>query len=209
LLAWDAALTSGAVVPAGDYTAMTSAQTPPGAKVPYGFAFIVDQHDAQPRIWHNGGTFGFNASDQYFPNQHTRIVVLTNDAEGNADGLVGRVFDDLYPELAAAAAKPSAGEDPAYTARVKGVFQSLLAGKIDRSQFDAPANAALTDALISQASAQFAALGKPQGYAFKGCTAAAAGKVCKYSVTFPAATMILTVGNDPDGKFNTIFLGPQ
>jgi D-alanyl-D-alanine carboxypeptidase len=209
MVAWDAALSGGQVVPPSDYAAMTSVQTPPGAKEPYGFGFLVDRYDGQPRIWHNGGTFGFNASDQLYPNQRTRIIVLTNDAGGQADDLAQRIFDDLYPQIAAEGEKPASGEDAAYTARVKLVFGQLLAGKIDRAQFDARANAALTDALIAQASAQFRTLGSPQSFTFRGCTAYGGGKVCKYLVTFPTVRMVLTVGNDADGKFNTIFLGDQ
>jgi D-alanyl-D-alanine carboxypeptidase len=209
MIAWDAALTSGAVVSAQDYATMTSVQTPPGAQLPYGFAFVADRYDDEPRIWHNGGTFGFNTSDQLYPDQRTRIIVFTNDAGGSANALGQRIFDDLYPAIAEAAHKPAAGEDPAYTARVKAVFTDLLAGKIDRNQFDARANASLTDALISQAAAQFKVYGTPQSMTFQGCTERGSARICKYGVAFPSTQMVLTVGNDPDGKFNLIFLGTQ
>jgi hypothetical protein len=67
----------------------------------------------------------------------------------------------------------------------------------------------LTDAILAQAAAQFASLGTPQSYAFHGCAMHGVAKICKYAVTFPQARMILTVGTDPDGKFDMIFLGNQ
>lgn len=209
MIAWDAALSAGDVVPLADYGMMTSVQTPPGAKTTYGFGFVVDRFEGQPRIWHNGGTFGFNTTDQWYPQQQTRVIVLTNNASGGADALADRVFNDLYPAIAAAADRAAPGEDPAFTARVKKVFAGFLAGKIDRTQFDAQANAALTDALVAHAAKQFAALGTPKSYTFRGCTMQGSLKVCKYGVEFPAATMVLTVGTDPDGKINMIFLGNQ
>jgi D-alanyl-D-alanine carboxypeptidase len=209
LAAWDDALLNGRVVSAASYAAMTAVQTPPDTTTPYGFALIVDHYDGQPRIWHNGGTFGFNASDQFYPNENTRIIVLTNDAAGLADALAQKIFDDCYPALAAAARAPATGEDRALTARAKAALLGLLAGRIDRSQYDAAANRGLTDRLIAQAAAQFKPLGTPSAITYRGCTQLSGGRVCKYAVTFPAQPMVLTIGIDPDGKFNEIYLGDQ
>jgi D-alanyl-D-alanine carboxypeptidase len=209
MIAWDAALSSGEVVPPSAYAAMTTAQTPPGSKIAYGFAFVLDRYDEQPRVWHNGGTFGFRASDQFYPDQHTRIIVFTNDGDCNADLLADRVFDDLYPKLAATQMKPATGEDPAFTARVKAVFEGMLAGHMDHTQFTPGANARLTDAVVASAVKQFSTLGTPKQYIFRGCTQQGTTRVCKYRVIFTQGSAVLTVGTAPDGKFDMIFLGPQ
>jgi CubicO group peptidase (beta-lactamase class C family) len=202
MIAWDQALSSGEVVPVADYTMMTTVQTPPKAQVRYGFAFFVDTYDGQPRVWHSGGTFGFSSTDQYYPQQSTRIIVLTNDSSAAADVLAQDIFNDMYPALATVQ-----GEDAAFTARVRAVFKLLLSGKIDRSQFDDRANAVLTDAFVAKAAIALAPLGMPLEYRFEGCSMRGTTNFCKYAVTFERYERTLTVGADPAGKFNLFLIG--
>lgn len=209
MIAWDTALTSGQVVSQASYAAMTTVQTPPGAQMPYGFGFIIDRYDDQPRIWHNGGTYGFNATDQLYPNQQTRIIVFTNDVASGADRLGQRIFDDLYPSLAAAAQKPASGEDPAFTLKVRHMFENMLAGKIDRSQWNSQVGPQFTDAVVAQVAAALKPLGAPQSYVFRGCTMAGNVRACQYIVTFPAGRLLITVASDPDGKFSGFYYKPQ
>lgn len=96
LVAWDTALTGGKVVSEASFQAMTTRQTPPGDPVGFGFAFFLDRHAGERRIWQDGSTLGFWGADQDYPDRRTRIIVLTNDANGGADALAQRVYDDLY-----------------------------------------------------------------------------------------------------------------
>ncbi|HEY5339531.1 MAG TPA: serine hydrolase domain-containing protein [Candidatus Aquilonibacter sp.] len=206
LAAWDAALRGGEVVAPSAYAQMTTVQSPPGAETAYGFGLMLDGYDGQPRIWHDGGTLGFSAADQLYPAQHTCIIVLSNDSSAASYTLANRIFEDLYPAIAAEAAKPAPGEEPAFTARVKAVYASVLAGKLDREKFDAPANAALTDAVVAGTSERFKLLGPPLWYSFRGCAMQGTTHVCRYLVAFSHIHEILTVGTDPQGKFDLILL---
>ena len=77
---WNEALVSGKIVSPEGYTMMTTpGRLTSGAPTSYGFALIIDKLDGRPRIWHNGGTFGFAAIDWHFPEQKLWIIVLTND----------------------------------------------------------------------------------------------------------------------------------
>src|SRR6185437_7468879 len=59
---WNEALVSGKIVSPEGYALMTTpGRLTSGAPTSYGFALIIDKLDGRPRIWHNGGTFGFAA----------------------------------------------------------------------------------------------------------------------------------------------------
>lgn len=99
MIAWERALSEGAVVSPQSYALMTSVQTPPNDVVRYRFAFFLDRYRGEPRIWQDGSTLGFNVCDQYYPNQYTRLIVFINSNDGTnfADTLAQQVFDLLYP----------------------------------------------------------------------------------------------------------------
>lgn len=106
LAKWDDALAGGRIISAEDYHLLTKSQLlADGPGSGYGFGVYLDTFDWQPRILAQGDTFGFDASDQYFPDQRTRIIVLTNTENlaisGSASMNVGEaIFNSLYPVLA-------------------------------------------------------------------------------------------------------------
>jgi D-alanyl-D-alanine carboxypeptidase len=162
---WNAALTSGRIVSASSYAAMqTSATTLDGKGTAYGMGLFVDSLEDQPRIGHTGHSCGFAAENEYFPRQNTRIIVLTNAVDGPAESIVTTVFNNLFPDVAAAAQRPGAGEDPAMTARIKALMVPLLDGRVVRSEFTDAANAELTDVAVAE---QFTKYGKPSAFVFK------------------------------------------
>ena len=103
---WGEALSSGRIISASDYQLLISpARLADGSAAEYGFGMKVDRFEGQPRIWHDGNTNGFDGSDQLFPDQNVRIIVLTNTVDGNSDKIVEHVYNDLFPAIAAAAAR--------------------------------------------------------------------------------------------------------
>ncbi len=101
---WGDALSSGRIVSTADYQLLSSpARLANGSNLQYGFGMKVDRFDGQPRVWHDGNTNGFDGSDQYFPAQDVRIIVLTNTVDGGSDKIAQTVYDDLFPAIAAAA----------------------------------------------------------------------------------------------------------
>ncbi len=183
LAKWDAALFAGKIIPPEDVKLMTSPGKLPALSGHYGFGWVIDTYDGQQRVWHNGGTLGFNASNQIYPAQRQAVIVLTNVA-GGADAIADRTFSGLHPELAAAQNKPASGEDPAVTARAKTVWSEFVAGKLDRSQFTDAMNKAMTPQVISGAAAQFAPLGSATSWVYTGKHADGGGTTYAYHVTF-------------------------
>jgi D-alanyl-D-alanine carboxypeptidase len=101
---WGEALSSGRIVSTSDYQLLTSpARLADGSATEYGFGMKVDRFEGQPRLWHDGNTNGFDGSDQFFPSQDVPIVVLTNGLDGGSSTIAEHIYNDLFPDVAAAA----------------------------------------------------------------------------------------------------------
>jgi D-alanyl-D-alanine carboxypeptidase len=212
LAKWDAALFGGKLVSAADLRLMTTGGPLPagGANEHYGFGWVVDRYDGQPRIWHNGGTLGFSASNQIYPRQHQAVIVLVNQAGGAADTIADATWSGLHPRLAAAANARAPGENPVVTARAKAVLAQFMSGNLDRSQFDASMNAAMTPAVVAGAKAQFAPLGAPVSWVYRGKRVAGGTTTYAYRVTFQNGTQLnVYMSIDAQGKIAGYLLSPS
>ena len=203
---WDAALFGGKIVTPDDLALMTRAGALPAlnAKARYGFGWVVDTFDDQPRLWHNGGTLGFTASNHRYPGLGESIIVLENNGESDSDAVANAVFEALHPALAAsAAAKRAAGEDVAVTARAKRVWDELLSGKVDRAEFTTTMSDALTPAVLAQSTAQLRPLGAPTSWVYAGSDVTGTTTTYSYRVGFAGGvtlTIMMSVG--ADGKIS-------
>ena len=101
---WGEALSSGRIISKSDYQLLISpARLADDSTSEYGFGMKIDRFEGQPRIWHDGNTNGFDGSDQFFPSQGVRIIVLTNTLDGGSDKIVEHIYNDLFPAIASAA----------------------------------------------------------------------------------------------------------
>jgi len=101
---WGEALSSGRIISTSDYELLTSpARLADGSTAEYGFGMRIDRFEGQPRVWHDGNTNGFDGSDEFFPSQDVRIIVLTNTLDGGSDHIARQIYNDLFPAIAAAA----------------------------------------------------------------------------------------------------------
>ena len=203
---WDLAFFGGKVIPAQDVALATSPGALPAmGKSHYGFGWLVDTYDGQSRLWHNGGTLGFNASLQTYPALGQTIIVLSSAGLG-ADSIAQTTFDALHPDLAAANAKPAVGEDAAITARIKTIYAQLLSGKPDRSQFNDAANKAFTPQIIAAADAQLGQLGDPTSWVFKAKRTQGGLTAYRYRVTYASGTVLsIVMAIDKDNKVAAYF----
>jgi CubicO group peptidase (beta-lactamase class C family) len=161
LLAWDDALLGGSIVAPADVASMrTGGVLPSGTPTGYGYGWIVDGTPAHPRIWHNGGTFGFSATNATYPADDQIVIVLTNLGYAAPISLVPALFAGLHPDVAAAPT-PAPGEDPALTARVREWLGRFERGDIDRAQLAPQMDAFLTPDEVAAVKASFASLGEP------------------------------------------------
>jgi CubicO group peptidase (beta-lactamase class C family) len=206
---WDAALFGGKIVAPDDLALMTRPGALPAlsAKSRYGFGWVVDTFDEQQRLWHNGGTLGFSASNHIYPGLSEAIIVLENNSGSDSDAIADAVFNTLHPALAAAAAaKVAAGEDAAVTARAKRIWDELMAGKVDRNEFTASLVAALTPAALEQGTAKLRSLGPPTSWTFAGSDVRGTMTSYSYRLGFASAvSLTLVMSVDAGGKISGFF----
>ena len=211
LLAWNNALLSGTIVPAADVTLMrTSAILRDGTPTGYGFGWIMDGTAAHPRIWHNGGTFGFSASNVTYPHDNQTIVVLTNLGYAAPITIATAIFAQLHPDDAIAAATPAPNEDAAITARAREWFRRFETGDIDAAQLNATMRAGLTAETVATIKTQFSPLGEPTRFVNTGSAAAPGNLVVyTYAATVAGGTSLrITMTLDAEGKIAGYFVKP-
>jgi hypothetical protein len=107
------------------------------------------------------------------------------------------------PPATPVAATPA---DAAVATRAKDWLHAIQTGKIDRTQLDAQANVALTDTMLSQASAQLAPLGDPTAFTLTQKLVQGTSTIYLYKVVFPSITLNEIFVLDPDGKIADILL---
>lgn len=207
LLKWDRALLGGKIISRRDLDEMIrSGHLNSGRLTGYGFGWMITRRDGTPEIWHNGGTFGFSAENEVFPKLGQSIVVLENVSDGLNLAVAQSIFAAVNPGLAKLETQSAAGEDPAVTARAKSIWQMLVSGNVDRSQFSAAASKALTPQVVAAASQQLKMLGTGRTWAYSGLTQASGHNTYSYRVTFSTGlklTVYMTV--DGDGKITSYF----
>ncbi len=207
VLRWDDALLAGKIVSPADVALMrTTATTVDGAPTHYGFGWIVDTAGTHPRVWHNGGTFGFHAINQTFPADDEAIVVLDNSAFG-LEGFAPALFAATHPD-APPPVESAAGEVAAVRARVREWLHRFETGDIDRSQLTAAMTKSLTPDIVDGAKAQLGPLGEPQSLLYRGVTNDGGSTVYHYRATFTQGTFDITMAVDATGKIGGYLLTP-
>ena len=103
-----------------------------------------------------------------------------------------------------AAPPPSA----AVTAKAKDWLHRLQTAQIDRAQFDARMNTALTDDIVKQAASQLGPLGDPTAFTYVEAQAAGDYVSYIYRVTFKTATINWIYTLDKQGKIAGLHAQP-
>jgi len=103
LARWVEALASGRVISPAAFRQMTTpspAVLPDGERMTYGFGTGVGKNEGHRVFYHDGGIFGFDAIEAYYPQDDLTIIVLCN-----TDG-------DLAAEIENAVARQALGIPP-------------------------------------------------------------------------------------------------
>ncbi len=209
LATWDNAFFGGRVIVPKDVALATSPGTlTDGKPTVYGFGWVLDSQYGHRRIWHNGGTFGFSASNMTYPDDHLAIIALFNEVQAPAESITAKIFDALHPELVPAHPTPAPNEDLSVTARAKEWIRRIQSGAIDRTQLSATMSRALTPQLVSGAKAQFGRLGPVQMLTYLGKTAQGSSIVYVYRVDFANDSLNLILSINSAGKIDGLLFRP-
>lgn len=207
---WNTASRSGKIVTPTDYTLMaTSVKTSQG-DAGYGLGLFVDSIDDQPRVGHTGGSLGFTTANEYFPRQDTQIIAFTNFVDNPEPGetITTAIFEDLNPDIAATAMRPSSGEDPTVTAKTKAYFAQLQVGDQGSPYLAAKLNQKMKAGLARRLADEFKGYGQPTAFIFKGRHTDAGKTFNDYVIRFgPGSLLKFGVAVDKTGKIASISLG--
>ncbi len=95
------------------------------------------------------------------------------------------------------------------TAKAKDLFHQAQTGQFDRSLFDDKMNAAITDSVAKNMSAQLTQLGDPQGFKLAQVTTTGSYTVYVYAVMFKSSVIAEEIAIDPaTGKVAGLYFKP-
>lgn len=210
LAKWDLAYFGGKIVSRSDVKLATTAHTlPSGRSTDYGFGWEVKTYEGQPCISHDGGTFGFLSINEYFPELHQFVIVLSNSVDAPPSLISAAAFTALNPRIAAAQYKPAPGENTKITALARQWIGRLQTGDVDRSQLTSKMSAVFSSDVVRVLKRDIGGLGEPTSFVYRGMQSAGGIAVYKYRVQFPALALLLTLGIDSQGKIAGLNLTPQ
>jgi len=210
LMNWSRALAEGKIVSEKSYGAMTTPAPISEGASDYGLGLFVDSIRDQPRIGHTGGSFGFTTADEYFPKQNVRIIALTNCAANPEPGemITNAIFDDLFPEIAAAAEKPASGEDADVTKKTRKLFAELQNNAEGSLLLTEKLAGKMKGGLAKRLAGLLAPFGSPTRFIYKGARTETSMRWYDYLIEFgPGSQLKFAVGFDDAGKVASISYG--
>ncbi|HXE65970.1 MAG TPA: serine hydrolase domain-containing protein [Rhodanobacteraceae bacterium] len=194
LAKWDIAVIDQTLLqPASWHAMQTEVVLNNGLGSGYGLGLFVGKLDGHRMISHDGEVMGFTAGNYIFPDEHTAVVVLTNQDAVGTFGVIGKDIAKALFEV----------HDPAATkalAQAKAIFENLQHGKIDRNEFSADANSYFDVTALRDYQTSLAPLGKPQSFTIRAARKRGGMQMRGYTVTFPKTKLSITTYTLPDGK---------
>ncbi len=104
LIKWDDALRSHSLLTEKEFQpAVTPVKIPGQSSISdkenegYGFGWFLDTYLSQRRMWHTGGTIGFQTLIERFPDRNLTIIVLANRTDLNPKDLADKVANLYFP----------------------------------------------------------------------------------------------------------------
>lgn len=206
---WNRALAGGRIVSAASYAEMTTPVAITQGSSDYGLGLFVDSVHDQPRIGHTGGTFGFTTANELFPKQRLRIIAFTNCRTDPEPGemITTAIFDDVFPDIAAAANRSAPGEDADVTLKATTLFEHLQSGAED-SHLVARLDAKMKSGLAGRLKDLFAPFGAPTRFIYKGSRQDAGLHWYDYVIDFgPGSQLKFAIGLDDEAKIASLSYG--
>ena len=97
MVSWDQALYKVQLVPSDVLKeAFISGTLNSGAKIGYGFGWVLDTYLYRKRVSHTGSTTGFKNVYQRYPNERLSIIVLTNRSTGSPKDIANGIPQTIF-----------------------------------------------------------------------------------------------------------------
>jgi D-alanyl-D-alanine carboxypeptidase len=203
LARWDISVMKQTLLKPSSYREMeTEVVLSNGVGTKYGLGIDIASEDGRRSLAHSGEVSGFTAQNVVFPDDHSAIIVLTNQDAVNASGEIARGIAPLLFATADAAT-------PQKLAQARKIFEGLQRGTIDRSLFTANANFYFSDVALKDFATGLAPLGSPEEFSQTGQELRGGMILRRYRVKFAQITLRAWTFEMPDGKLEQYQIAVQ
>jgi CubicO group peptidase (beta-lactamase class C family) len=198
LATWDISVMNRSLLKAASYKQQqTDMLLESGLSTRYGLGVGVSAPNGRRRVSHGGAVSGYTTTNEVYPDDRAAIVVFTNiypGAAGASGQIAGRIAQVIF---ARADSVSVAARDQA-----RRIYDGLVKGNIDRSQFTADANAYFTEQVVGDYAASLAPLGAPAEFASEGESLRGGMTIRSYRIRAGTVVMDLTTMTLPNGKID-------
>lgn len=192
---WDISLINQSLLKPASYREMeTEVVLHNGVGTRYGLGMSVLSQNGHRWLEHSGEVSGFTAENIVLPDDGFAVAVLTNQDAVGAASQIGQGVVDWF-------VRSQNVQDPKQDALIRGVFDALKQGRIDRSLFTNNANSYFTEPALKDYSASLSPLGDPQSFAQTSVSQRGGMMHRSYQVKYPQKTLRVNIYEMPDGKF--------
>ena len=168
-----------------------------GISTRYGLGVGVSAPGGRRRVSHGGAVSGYTTTNEVYPDERAAIVVFTNiypGAAGASGQIAGRIAQVIFAQ--ADSVSVAARE------QARRIYDGLVKGQIDRSQFTADANAYFSQQVVSDYAASLGPLGAPTQFASDGESLRGGMTIRSYRIQAGSVVMDLTTMTLPNGKID-------
>ncbi len=131
MIAWDRGLRAKAILtPESWAQVFTPVRLKSGKTYPYGFGWDVETVNGQTVHRHSGSWQGFKSYIARYLGSDLAVIVLANQSAFDPGALVAEIAAKVDPALVLPELKPIADNEPAVTARLKGLLAMSGHGKL-------------------------------------------------------------------------------
>lgn len=157
LALWELSMIEQTVLqPASYQTMLTSVLLSNGVAPGYGFGIEVNSVSGRRKLSHGGGTSGYLAANDVYPDEQAAIIVLCNVLPGAGypeTEIANRIAKMLFESTDAEADKAQE--------QARRIFANLQEGQIDRALFSPNANSYFSPQVIADFASSLKPLGAP------------------------------------------------
>jgi CubicO group peptidase (beta-lactamase class C family) len=206
---WDAALQSGALLPADVWRQVfTPVSLNSGKTFPYGFGWFIREQAGQPYYEHSGNLQGYASHFLRFPSARVSVVVLANLSQADAWEIAHGVAGLLRPDLKPPPDHPIEDHEPAVSQRFREVVGALRAGKLEPDDFTDEGRNAFNDDVLRDNKEMLSKLPPTGDFTLIGRLEIGDDVEYRYWVQFGTEKWLLEAALDSNGKIERMQLHP-
>ncbi len=203
LAKWDVSMINQTVLKPASYEEMErEVVLKNGVGTRYGLGIDVSSANGHRVLSHSGEVSGFTAENMVLPDDGIAIVVQTNQDAVGASSEIAR-------QIRTALLKSENPVDQRESEIVRGIYDGLQQGKIDRSLFTDNANAYFDAEGLKDYADSLGPLGKPESFVQTGTGLRGGMTLRVFDVVYPSRKLEIIIYQTPDGKFEQYLVAPS